>query len=70
MCETLCIIFDIAWAMGVVNQFVANIEQLIGEWNNFFCDHLKGIIYFDLFFGRNIENVFMGHVHSKNNALP
>jgi len=23
--------FDIAQAMGVVNQFVANIEQLIGE---------------------------------------
>jgi len=23
--------FDIAQAMGIVNQFVANIEQLIGE---------------------------------------
>ncbi len=29
-------IFDITEAMGVVNQFVANIEQLIGEWYNFF----------------------------------
>jgi hypothetical protein len=45
--------FDIARAMGVVNQFVANIEQLIGELNNFFCDP-KGIIYFDSCFGRNI----------------
>ncbi len=39
----VCIIYnglynflDVAWAMGVVNQFVANIEQLIREWNNFF----------------------------------
>ncbi len=60
---------NIAHAMGVVNQFMANSKQ--SHWivmKQFFC-YLKGIVDFDFFvLEKNMKDVIMGTVHSNENV--
>ncbi len=63
MYAMVCTKPDITHAMGVVNQFMVNLEQSHWIVMKRIFRYLKGIMDFGMRFNKNIEDVIMGTMH-------